>query len=262
MPTRFLVFLGLVARLAGPGMLHAQGAEDHAALGVGAMRTPDLDTGLAEFEAALALDSTSYQADWRASIAILDRIEMAADSLTRPERDSLYARAEMLARRAVAADSADANGHFALALALGRASLTMDRQKRIRLASVIRNEARKAIALDPRHDGAYHILGRWNAEIMRLSGFSRFFARSFLGADVFAQASWDSAIANLEAAVALDPARIYHRLDLARVYADRRRYDDARAQLQRVAELPDREILDPRYRREAAALFAALEAKD
>ena len=28
----------------------------------------------------------------------------------------------------------------------------------------------------PSHDGAYHGLGRWNAEIMRLSGVSRFLA--------------------------------------------------------------------------------------
>ena len=262
MLTRLLLFLGLMVRLSVPGMLQAQRGEDHVALGISAIQVHDLEAGLAHFEAALALDPTSYQANWRAAIAILDHLEVAADSLTRPVRDSLYARAEALARRAVAADSADANGHFALGLALGRASLTMGQQERIRRAAVIRDEALKAIALDPGHDGAYHILGRWNAEIMRLSGFSRFFAKSFLGAGIFGQASWDGAITNLETAVTLDPARIYHRLDLARVYAHRKRYAHASAQLQRVAELPDREILDPRYRREAAVLSATLEAKD
>ena len=170
-------------------------------------------------------------------MVLLDLGEQIPDSVKSPERDSLYARAEVLARRAVAADSNRAEGHFALAAAVGRESLTMGKKDRIRRAPIIRDEARKAIALDPRHDGAYHILGRWNAEIMRLSGFSRFFAKSFLGAGIFKEASWDSATADLEKAVELDPERIYHRLELAQVYTDRKRYDDARAQLAQVDSL-------------------------
>jgi tetratricopeptide (TPR) repeat protein len=112
----------------------------------------------------------------------------------------------------------------------------------------------RAIALDPRHDGAYHILGRWNAEIMRLSGLSRFFAKSLLGAGVFGEASWEGAISNMEQAVALDPARLYHHLELAQIYVDRKRYDDARTQLRELEALPDREIMDSVYRREAKAL--------
>ena len=59
---------------------------------------------------------------------------------------------------------------------------------------------------------------------MRLSGLSRFFAKSFLGAGIFGKASWEEAISNMEKAVELDPGRIYHRLELAEIYADRKRY--------------------------------------
>jgi hypothetical protein len=130
----------------------------------------------------------------------------------------------------------------------------MGKKERIRRAKVIREEALRTIALDPRHDGAYHILGRWNAEIMRLSGLSRFFAKSLLGAGIFGEASWDGAVSNMEKAVALDPGRLYHRLELAEIYVDRKRYDDARAQLKELEALPDREIMDSVYRREAEAL--------
>ena len=61
----------------------------------------------------------------------------------------------------------------------------MGKKERIRRAKIIRSEALRTLALDPSHDGAYHVLGRWNAEIMRLSGLSRFFAKHFLGARVF-----------------------------------------------------------------------------
>jgi tetratricopeptide (TPR) repeat protein len=227
---------------------------DHVALGEAAMQVHDLRTALAHYEAALAIDSTAYEANWRAAIALLDEGEQIPDSVRSPERDSLYARAEAMARRAVAADSMGANGHFALALAVGRASLTMGKKERIRRARIIRDEALKTIALDPRHDGAYHILGRWNAEIMRLSGLSRFFAKSLLGAGIFGKASWEGAVSNMERAVALDPGRLYHRLELAEIYVDRKRYDDARAELAQLAALPDREIMDTMYRREGAEL--------
>jgi hypothetical protein len=152
------------------------------------------------------------------------------------------------------ADSTKPEGHFALAAAVGRASLTMGKRDRIRRARVIRDEARRAIEIDPDYDGAYHVLGRWHAEIMGLSGFSRFFAKSFLGAGIFREASWDSATTNLEKAVELDPGRIYHRLALAEIYVDRKRYDAARTQLTEVESLPLRELRDSHYKQDAAAL--------
>jgi tetratricopeptide (TPR) repeat protein len=245
-----VILLGLGAS----APVSAQGVKDHVALGTAALQVHDLGTALAHYEAALAIDSTAYEANWRASIVLLDQGEQIPDSRKSPARDSLYARAERLARRAVAADSLGADGHFALAAAVGRASLTMGKKERIRRARVIRDEAERTIALDPRHDGAYHILGRWNAEIMRLSGLSRFFAKTVLGGGIFSQASWDGAISNMEHAVALDPGRLYHRLELAEIYVDRKRYDDARDQLTEVAALPDREIMDSVYRRDAAML--------
>lgn len=234
--------------------LGAQGVKDHVAMGTAALQVHDLPTALAHYDAALALDSMAYEPNWRAAIVLLDEGQQTPDSVKSPARDSLYARAERLARRAVAADSLGADGHFALAAAVGSASLTMGKKERIRRARVIRDEAQRAIALDPRHDGAYHILGRWNAEIMRLSGLSRFFAKQLLGAGVFGEASWEGAVSNMERAVALDPGRLYHRLELAEIYVDRKRYADARAELDTLAALPDREIMDSVYRRQGAEL--------
>jgi tetratricopeptide (TPR) repeat protein len=239
----------------------AQDVHDHVNMGVAAMQSHDIETGLSHFDAALALDSTSYEANWQAAVALMDKGELIPDSVKSTLRDSLYARAETLARRAVAADSSRAEGHFALAAAIGRASLTMGKKDRIRRAAVIRDEALKAIAIDPKYDGAYHILGRWNAEIMRLSGISRFFAKKFLGAGIFGKASWEAAISNMEKAVELDPGRIYHRLELAEIYADRKRYTEARAELHQVATLPDREIMDSMYHRQSAELLKKIGGK-
>jgi tetratricopeptide (TPR) repeat protein len=249
-PLAFVV--GVLSAVASPAM--AQDVHDHVTMGVAAMQVHDLKTALAHFEAGLALDSTYYEANWRAAVALMDEGEAMPGTGRDPHRDSLYVRAETLARRAVATDSTRVEGHFALAAAIGRASLTMGKKERIRRAAVIRQEALKAIEIDSTYDGAYHIMGRWNAEIMRLSGLSRFFAKSFLGAGIFGKASWEAAISYMEKAVELDPGRIYHRLELAEIYADRKRYAEARTQLDRIASLPDRELMDPEYRKQAGAL--------
>ncbi len=232
----------------------AQSASDHIAMGVAANDAHDPGTALEHFRAAMKEDSTNYEANWRAAMTLLDLTELLPDSLRRARRDSLYALAERYAARAVASDSAGADGHFALAAAIGTGSILLGNDARIRRAGIIRREALRAIALDPRHDGAYHILGRWNAEIMRLSGLSRFFARNFLGAGVFKQASWKKAIAFMEKAVEIDPGRIQHHLELARIYSDRKRWEDAEAQLHLVESLPAREITDSILKRQGIEL--------
>jgi tetratricopeptide (TPR) repeat protein len=234
--------------------LEAQDAVDHVAMGVAANEAHDLRTALRHFQAALEQDSSSYEANWRGALTLLDLGEQIPNSSKNSQRDSLYSLAERYATRAAAANPEGADGHFALAASIGRASLDLGTHARIRQAKVIRAEALRTIQLNPKHDGAYHILGRWNAEIMRLSGLSRFFARTFLGAGIFKEASWKNAIANMQKAVALDPGRIYHHLELARIYADRKRPADAEFQLHAVDSLPAREVMDSVYKRQGAEL--------
>jgi tetratricopeptide (TPR) repeat protein len=244
--------LCLVALTAGP--LHAQKAPDYIALGIVATDGRDLPAALRHFEAALKQDSLNYEANWRAALTLGlmgDPFPMRVKSA---KRDSLYARAERYAQRAVKANPAGADGHFALAASLGRAALMVGPEEKVHRATLIRSEALRALAIDPRHDGACHILGRWNAEVMRLPGIGRFVARHFLGGRIFDQASWPRAISYMEKAVELAPGRIYHHLALADFYADTRRPREAEAQLRLVDSLPVREAMDTNYRQQAASL--------
>jgi hypothetical protein len=52
--------------------LDAQTVADHVEMGAAALQAHDLRTGLAHYEAALALDSADYAANWRAAMALLD----------------------------------------------------------------------------------------------------------------------------------------------------------------------------------------------
>jgi len=249
----------LAALFAAPAA--AQSAADHVQLGVQATDQRDLRSALQHFEAALAVDSLNYEANWRGSDALVDIGKQTPDSIRSPERDAMYAKAEVWARRAVAANANGADGHFALAQAIGRASLTLGKKERVKRAKEIRDEALKAVELDPRHDGAYHVLGRWNAEIMRLSGIQRFFAKSFLGGEVFNQASWANGFQYMEKAVQLRPDYIYHHLDLAEMYIDEERWADARTQLEMIGTLPVIDAADPHYKTEATRLLTSIQNK-
>ena len=238
------------------GSLTAQRVAQHVAAGDSAgLMHPDVQ--LRHYQAALAIDSLSYQANWKAARAIADvakQIQGNADSL-KLRRDSLYAVGRAYAERAVRADSTQADGHYAVAMVLGRLSRTKGSKERVRYAKIIYDEATRAVQINPNHNFAHHVLGAWNAEVERLSGFQRFFAKALFGGGFMSKANWDDAVAHLERAVAIRPDWIYHRLELAQIYTDVGAYTKAREQLMAIPALPTQDVLDPQYRREAADLL-------
>jgi len=209
-----------------------------------------------ELKGMLAADSGWYPALWRAAEAEVDiaRLIKGEHESSRRLRDSVFEVAADYARRSVAADSLGAEGHFTVALALGELSRTRGGKERVRFARIIYDEAARATALDSLHDGAEHVLGAWHAEVMRLSGIQRFFAKTLFGAGFMDRAAWDSAVVHLERAVAIKPEYLFHRLELARVYADLERWADANAQLDVIPGLAPTDVLDREHRAEAAAL--------
>jgi len=253
---RRLLILGCLA-----APLSAQTVEEQVAAGIASQLARDPHTALTHFEVALRLDPRSYEASWRGAEALMDIGKQTPDSVKSPERDSLYQQAESLARVAVAANPEGADGYYALSAAIGRASLTKSKKERVRRAAEIREAALRSLELQPEHHKTLHVLGRWNAEIMRLSGLTRFFAKTFLGGKIFNAAAWDSAVVYLDRAVVASPENIYHRLDLAEVFVDRQRYTEARSQLERIGELPVYDVMDPVYREQAAALLRQIQGK-
>jgi tetratricopeptide (TPR) repeat protein len=174
------------------------------------------DSALAHYQAALAAEPANYEALWKAAREAVDVGEVA-----RGERQTvLYAEAHGYAQRAVQANANDAEGHFHLARAIGRKALSLGKKDRVKFAGEVRAHALKALELDPNHPGAKHVMGVWNAEVMRLSGIQRWAAKNLLGGKVFGEASWGNAVRYLQEAAAAEPGRIIHHLDLAEIYRD------------------------------------------
>ena len=236
----------------------AQTAAEHIAAGDKEHAALNLNAALKHYEEAIAVDPKNTDALNKAAYDAVDLGEFEPD---KDKRKEYFAQGERFARRAVAADSTNAEGHFALARALGRVALTLGAHDRVKYGKEVRAQALEALEYDSLHAGALHVMGRWNAEIMRLSGFSRFFAKTFLGGGIFDRASWDSAVYYMEKSVAADPKRIVHKLDLAEIYRDRNQPGDrekAREEFQAVIDGPITEYNDKFYKKQAAKELAKL----
>lgn len=231
----------------------AQSAAEHIVLGDRARAALNAEDALRHYQEAITADPANAEALWRAAGESIDLGEFNDAA-----RDSLYRLGEQYARRAVQADPKSSMAHFALAKALGRRALSLGARERVKFAGEVRREAMEALALDSTNAGALHVMGRWHANIMRLSGVSRFFARNLLGGRVFNEANWKDAEGYLERAAALEPDRIIHRLELASVYGDTNRKDRARELYQEIARMPEREFNDQHYQRLAAAALRDL----
>jgi tetratricopeptide (TPR) repeat protein len=224
-------------------------ANDHVVRGDEAYAALKPADAIAHYEAAVAADSAGYDALWKASRSLADLAEYEPD---KAKRADMYRRAEQLARRAVAINPDDAEAYFHLARAVGRVALSHGPKDRVKYGKEVRALGLEALRLDPDHPGALHVMGMWNAEVRRLPGIARFFAKSFLGGQIFGSANWDEAVRLLSRAVEVDPQRLAHHLDLARIYRDIDQPDKARIHYQHVIDGAATDYNDGHYKREAA----------
>jgi len=158
-------------------------------------------------------------------------------------------RALDLAEQAVKADPK--NAHLALAIACGKETDFVDSKTKLALSRQIRTEAEQAIALDPKLDLAYHVLGRWHLGMASVNPFFRFGARLTMGA--LPPASLSEAVRNLEKAAELSPKTIIHHQHLALAYQAVGKRTEAAHQWHIVLELPATDREDEEAKRQARA---------
>jgi tetratricopeptide (TPR) repeat protein len=255
---RFLI-LGMLVVAVPIAAAQDNGVAQAIALGDAAYATFDNQTALQHFLKALKEDPNSYQALWKGARACAD-IGKDFEKSEKDKAKALYLRGDSLARLAVKLYPDSANAHFALALCVGRVALFEGGKTKIRLSKEVKQEADKTIALNPNHDSAYHILGRWHYNIATLNWALKAVAKVIYGG-VPPGASLVEGAKMFAQAVEFASNKPVHRLEYGRTLIELERYSEARIQLQQCLALPQVQWDDPISKEEAAKLLKEIEGK-
>jgi tetratricopeptide (TPR) repeat protein len=186
--------------------------------------------------------------------------DLVVDLSTPTEKKASVERALDYARRAVALAPTNAENVLSVAICLGKLGLFSGTRDKVRYSRLMREEAERALALDPGYAWAHHILGRWHHEVAELGTTARLFVRLFYGG--LPDASADAAVRHLQRAVELEPGQLNHHLELGFAYVAARQPAQARAAFAAGLALPSREKHDESAKARAREALARLVTGD
>lgn len=186
-------------------------------------------------EARLGAAPSDFEARWRAARGALVLGILASGTEV---ENAWFRRAVAHAERAVDLRPRNTRGLYLAASSKGRLALQTGARETADLAQEVWELAHRVLKLEPDHAGAHNVLGKLHQEVMSLSVFRRFLARTFLGGEALDQASWEAALGHHERAVELEPTSILYRVDLAETLVRRDREAEALEHLRLAAGLP------------------------
>lgn len=161
-------------------------------------------------------------------------VDLPSDDIAEKKRRAELALA--YSQRAVALNPDNAENVLSLAVCHGTLAVYSDTRTKIQYSRLVKEEAERALAINPDYDWAHHLLGRWHYEVATLGATTRFFVRIIYGG--LPDASVEKAVQHLERAVALAPGVAPHHLELGFAYLAADRPADARAAFNRGLALP------------------------
>lgn len=185
--------------------------------------------------------------------------DLAVDLATESEKRASIERALVEARRSVALAPDNAENVLSLAVCHGKLAAYSDVRQKVKYSRLVREEAERALRLDPRYAWAHHVLGRWHYEVSELGATSRLWVKLFYGG--LPAASTGEAVRHLEKAVELEPGQLQHQLELGFAYAADRQPAKARAAFTAGLAQPSREKHDEPAKARARVALAKLDAK-
>ena len=143
------------------------------------------------------------------------------------------------AERAVAVAPSECNSHLSVAICWGKLTPFLGNKEKIAASRQIKVSADRAVKLDPKNDYAWHLVGRWHQELANMGVATRAVAKLIYGE--LPAASNEDAVACFKKAIALNPKRLIHVVELGRTYAKMGRKEEARKTIQQGLGMPNLE---------------------
>jgi len=182
--------------------------------------------------------------------------ESQNDTRDKAERRRIGNQGLEYAKRAVAADANNAKAQLALAISYGRVAPYLDNKTKIAYSKLVKQHVDKALALDPREDLSWHVLGAWNYELANLNAITRAIAQIVYGK--LPDATNDDAVKAFKKATELNPRRVGNQVELGRALVAAGRKEEAKAALEKGLSLPNRQRDDPETKERARAALKKL----
>ena len=162
------------------------------------------------------------------------------------------------AQRAVALAPNDPQAQLAMAISYGKMLPLEESKQRIATQSLIKTATDKVITLDPNNDLAWHILGRWYLGLANVGTAKRALARIAYGVKL-PPAKYEDAERCFQKAIALNPNRLMHYVELGDTYAQMGRDADARRFITQGLSMTETEYDDPEIKNFGRQLLKKLD---
>jgi tetratricopeptide (TPR) repeat protein len=218
---------------------------------------PDVATLLAEARAAEAkLDSRRALELYLAADQAKPNDDLITELTTNEDRRRYAQTALDYSQRAVALAPDKAENVLSLAICHGKLGVYSDTKTKIKYSRLVKEEAERALALDPNYAWAHHVIGRWHYEVATLGAATRFFVRLIYGG--LPAATTAEAVHHLRRAVALEPGELNHHLELGFALAAAGDKIRARAEFEKGLAMPNRGKHDAEAKTRARTALASL----
>lgn len=209
---------------------------------------------LDKLKQVLRQEPNNYYALWKSS-ELYSRLGVSQAG--RNAQLAYYQAGKRMAEQATRVQPGDAEGYYALSVAMGRIALTSPNKEKIAAVKAIKTNAEKALRLNPSHGRAWHVLGKWHYEISGLNFVERTAVKLFYGG--FPESSIEQSIQAYERAQKLEANFALNYLELAKAYHRSGQDAKARALLQKLASIPQRTGDDARIKAEGMQLMKELD---
>lgn len=147
------------------------------------------------------------------------------------------------AQRAATLAPNNADAQLSPAISYGKMLPFMGSKDQVNASPKIKAAVDRALQLNPKNDTAWHILGRWNRVLADINPLKRLLAGALYGN--LPVTTNEEAEKCLLKAIAINPNRLMHYIELGRIYAQMGRKEEARKYLQKGLAMPNRDHDDP-----------------
>jgi len=120
-------------------------------------------------------------------------------------------------RKAVALAPRDSEAQLSSAITYGKMIPYQGKTEQAAATPLIKAAADKALLLDPRNDNAWHVLGRWNQSLANVTGLKRTFGEMMYGK--LPVGTYAESVKCFNKAIAINPNRLRHYIELGSTYA-------------------------------------------